>query len=60
MPYCLSYYYIPKHVSYETFRQHLAHYKVPHAFYQVESFPRTGNGKVKRRALTPASGRPLQ
>ncbi|KRM99311.1 o-succinylbenzoate--CoA ligase [Loigolactobacillus rennini] len=41
-------------------RQHLAHYKVPHAFYQVESFPRTGNGKVKRRALTPASGRPLQ
>ncbi|WP_367296679.1 o-succinylbenzoate--CoA ligase [Loigolactobacillus coryniformis] len=37
-------------------RNHLAHYKVPHAFYLVTDFPRTGNGKLKRRALTPDSG----
>ncbi|MFD0898062.1 o-succinylbenzoate--CoA ligase [Loigolactobacillus binensis] len=34
-------------------RQHLAHYKVPRAFYCVADFPRTGNGKLKRQALTP-------
>ncbi|MFD1318855.1 o-succinylbenzoate--CoA ligase [Loigolactobacillus zhaoyuanensis] len=37
-------------------REHLAHYKVPRAFYLVTDFPRTGNGKLKRRALTPAVG----
>ncbi|MDA5386738.1 o-succinylbenzoate--CoA ligase [Loigolactobacillus backii] len=32
-------------------RAHLAHYKVPVAFYQVEDFPRTASGKIQRRRL---------
>jgi acyl-coenzyme A synthetase/AMP-(fatty) acid ligase len=38
-------------------RQHLASYKAPKIVYLVDEFPRTRNGKVLRRALTPASAR---
>ena len=31
--------------------QHMAKYKVPKKFYVMESFPRTANGKVLRKAL---------
>jgi len=30
---------------------HLASYKIPRAFHQIESLPRTANGKLQRRAL---------
>ncbi len=38
-------------------RRRLASYKAPRVVYLVEEFPRTRNGKVLRRALTPASAR---
>jgi acetyl-CoA synthetase len=38
-------------------RAHLASYKVPKVVYLVDDFPRTPNGKLQRRALTPASAR---
>jgi len=34
-------------------RQHLASYKAPKVVYVVDDFPRTRNGKILRRALTP-------
>jgi len=34
--------------------QHLASYKAPKIVYLVDEFPRTRNGKLQRRALTPA------
>ncbi|MFC6171598.1 o-succinylbenzoate--CoA ligase [Loigolactobacillus jiayinensis] len=41
-------------------RQHLAHYKVPRDFYLVTDYPRTGNGKLKRRALSPQTAQLLK
>ncbi len=38
-------------------RRHLASYKAPKIVYLVDEFPRTRNGKVLRRALTPAQAR---
>ncbi len=38
-------------------RQRLASYKAPKIVYVVDEFPRTRNGKILRRALTPASAR---
>ena len=38
-------------------RQHLASYKAPRIVYLVDDFPRTRNGKVLRRALTPRDAR---
>ena len=38
-------------------RQRLASYKAPKTVYIVDDFPRTANGKILRRALTPASAR---
>jgi acetyl-CoA synthetase len=35
-------------------RQHLASYKAPKIVYLVDEFPRTRNGKILRRALSPA------
>ena len=35
--------------------QRLASYKAPKIVYLVDDFPRTANGKILRRALTPAS-----
>lgn len=32
-------------------RQHLAHYKVPVEFRQIQQFPRTASGKIQRTAL---------
>ena len=36
-------------------REHLASYKAPKRVYVVDEFPRTRNGKVLRRALTPSA-----
>jgi acetyl-CoA synthetase len=38
-------------------RRRLAPYKAPKVVYLVDDLPRTRNGKVLRRALTPASTR---
>jgi acetyl-CoA synthetase len=38
-------------------RQRLAAYKAPKIVYLVDEFPRTRNGKILRRALSPASAR---
>jgi len=38
-------------------RERLASYKVPKIVYLVDDFPRTRNGKILRRALTPAQAR---
>jgi len=38
-------------------RQHLASYKAPKVVYVVDEFPRTRNGKILRRALTPTQAR---
>jgi acetyl-CoA synthetase len=38
-------------------RQRLASYKAPRIVYIVDDFPRTRNGKILRRALTPAAAR---
>ena len=38
-------------------RQRLAAYKAPKVVYLVDEFPRTRNGKILRRALTPACAR---
>jgi len=38
-------------------RQHLASYKVPKIIYFVDDLPRTRNGKLQRRALSPANAR---
>lgn len=38
-------------------RQRLASYKAPKIVYLVDELPRTRNGKILRRALTPASAR---
>lgn len=38
-------------------RQRLASYKAPKIVYLVDEFPRTRNGKILRRALSPASAR---
>ena len=38
-------------------RQHLAAYKAPKIVYLVDEFPRTRNGKIQRRALSPANAR---
>lgn len=38
-------------------REHLAAYKAPRIVYFVDTLPRTRNGKVQRRALTPALAR---
>ena len=38
-------------------RQRLAAYKAPKIVYLVDEFPRTRNGKILRRALTPACAR---
>jgi acyl-coenzyme A synthetase/AMP-(fatty) acid ligase len=38
-------------------RQRLASYKAPKIVYLVDEFPRTRNGKILRRGLTPASAR---
>ena len=38
-------------------RQHLASYKAPKVVYVVDELPRTRNGKIQRRALTPATAR---
>jgi acetyl-CoA synthetase len=38
-------------------RQRLASYKAPRIVYLVDDFPRTRNGKILRRALTPAQAR---
>jgi acyl-coenzyme A synthetase/AMP-(fatty) acid ligase len=38
-------------------RQHLAAYKAPRIVYLVDDLPRTRNGKLQRRALTPANAR---
>jgi acyl-coenzyme A synthetase/AMP-(fatty) acid ligase len=35
-------------------RQHLAAYKAPRIVYLADDFPRTKNGKIVRRQLTPA------
>jgi len=35
-------------------RRHLASYKAPRIVYLVDDLPRTRNGKIQRRALTPA------
>lgn len=36
-------------------RQHLASYKAPKVVYLVDELPRTRNGKILRRALTPSA-----
>jgi len=38
-------------------REHLAEYKSPRIVYQVDDLPRTRNGKILRRALTPTAAR---
>jgi acyl-coenzyme A synthetase/AMP-(fatty) acid ligase len=38
-------------------RARLASYKAPKVVYLVDDLPRTRNGKLLRRALTPASAR---
>jgi acetyl-CoA synthetase len=38
-------------------RQHLASYKAPKIVYVVDEFPRTRNGKILRRALSPAAAK---
>ena len=38
-------------------REHLASYKAPRIVYAVDDLPRTRNGKVLRRQLTPALAR---
>jgi acetyl-CoA synthetase len=38
-------------------REHLAAYKAPRIVYFVDALPRTRNGKVQRRALTPSLAR---
>ena len=38
-------------------RQHLASYKAPKVVYVVDDLPRTRNGKLLRRALTPDQAR---
>jgi len=38
-------------------RRRLASYKAPKVVYLVDELPRTPNGKVLRRALTPARAR---
>jgi acyl-coenzyme A synthetase/AMP-(fatty) acid ligase len=38
-------------------RDHLAAYKAPRIVYLVDDFPRTRNGKVLRRALSPDAAR---
>jgi acyl-coenzyme A synthetase/AMP-(fatty) acid ligase len=38
-------------------RERLASYKAPKIVYLVDDFPRTRNGKLQRRALTPARAR---
>ena len=40
--------------SFTTEAQHLATYKAPKAVYLASDFPRTKNGKILRRDISPA------
>ncbi|WP_206283041.1 beta-ketoacyl synthase N-terminal-like domain-containing protein, partial [Streptomyces chilikensis] len=44
---------------YEACRHRLSYHKVPHELYQVREIPRTGSGKVSRRALLDVPARLL-